>query len=59
MENANDKNNALEYSEDDEMETGKGWYWQQQHGEWFTSQLFETAEKAIEAMNEGTVKFGA
>lgn len=47
----------LEFSEDDDAETGKGYYWQQRNYEAPTSQCFETATKAVIAMRNREVEF--
>ncbi|MCK4760286.1 MAG: hypothetical protein KAT69_09550 [Candidatus Aminicenantes bacterium] len=46
----------LIYSPDDEINYGKGWYWQERKN-WKTSQLFKTEKEAMKAMLEDKLKW--
>lgn len=48
----------LQFSQDDEDETGEGFYWQREHDDWLCSHSFETKQEALTAMDEGKVIFG-
>lgn len=47
----------LWFSEDDYAKTGKGYYWQEWHGNQRCSDCYETRRDAIQAMEKGNVKF--
>ena len=48
---------ALIYSENDEEDTGKGWYFEKRDGSWLQSQSFETEQDAIEAKRNQTINW--